>query len=117
MSPEKRTGRQRARDVLAATRRIADKTMDIDIDTFRSDQDRIDIVCYQMLIIGEAVDALPPELKQAHPELDWAGMKAMRNVMAHVYWGIDLDTVWRTSQKEVPELRAAIETFLSTSDD
>jgi len=70
------------------------------------------VVTYQVLIIGEAVDHLRDDLKELHPELDWAGMKAMRNVMAHHYWHIEIESLWRTATAEVPALRSVIEQYI-----
>ena len=99
-------------DVLRATRRIAEKTSPGSYEQFADDEDAFELVCYQILIIGEAVAFLPDDLKAMHPDLDWRGMKGMRNVMAHVYFGVDRQIVWQTATVEVPRLRAAIEEYL-----
>ncbi len=108
----RRDPRDRLEDVHAATRRIADKVSDREFKTFAADRDAIDVVCLQVLIIGEAVESLPDDLKQQHPEIDWRGIKAMRNLLVHVYWKIDPRIVWHTATIEVPALRRVIETYL-----
>jgi uncharacterized protein with HEPN domain len=111
-----RTAQQRARDVYHATCRIEQKIRHYNLSALRHDQDAIDVISYQILIIGEAVDHLPEALKESDPELDWAGMKAMRNVMAHHYWQIEVETLWRTATVEVPVLRQRLEWFLEEFD-
>ncbi len=49
---------------------------------------------FRLQTIGEAVNQLPDELKQQHPEIPWRDIVDFRNLLAHVYWKIDLNTVW-----------------------
>ncbi len=36
------------------------------------------------------------------PQIPWRKMKAMRNIAAHEYFGLDLATVWQTATADVP---------------
>jgi uncharacterized protein with HEPN domain len=51
---------------------------------------------------------LTAELRQGHPEVPWRQMVAMRNVLIHGYFDIDLDLVWSVAQNDLPELEAQI---------
>jgi uncharacterized protein with HEPN domain len=51
-------------------------------------------------------------LKAAHPNVEWKRISAFRNVLVHNYLGIDLETVWRVVQEQVPELKAEVEKML-----
>lgn len=63
---------------------------------FLNDQDEIDLTAYRLAIIGENCGKLAPELRARHSDIDWVGMYAMRNVIAHDYVGIDAKLVWDT---------------------
>lgn len=39
-----------------------------------------------------------------HPQVSWRSIKDMRNRVAHVYFDINLDVVWRTVTLWIPEL-------------
>lgn len=54
-----------------------------------------DAVIRNLEVIGEAVRSLPPELKRRHPEIPWRSITALRNVLIHEYFGVDLEIVWR----------------------
>ncbi len=56
-------------------------------------------------IIGEAASKVSPETKSNHPEIPWQDMALMRNRLIHAYFNIDLDVVWETIQKDLPELK------------
>ena len=36
----------------------------------------------------------------------------MRNVLVHIYFGIDLDIVWAVVEHDLPQLKSSIETIL-----
>lgn len=67
-------------------------------------------------IIGEATARLTPAFRQAHPDVPWQDMVAMRNRLIHAYFDIDLDIVWRTSTEELPTLIGKLESFLAETE-
>ena len=71
-----------------------------------------DAVIRNLEVIGEAVRNLSPEFKRQHPELPWRSIAALRNVLIHEYFGVDLEIVWRIVQRRLPALKRHIETFL-----
>lgn len=67
---------------------------------------------HHIQIIGEAVGKLSDDLKAKHPEVPWATIKAMRNVLVHFYFGVNLDKVWGVVENEVGVLKPKIEAIL-----
>ena len=63
-----------------------------------------DSLCYNFILIGEAAAAVSDDFKTAHPAVPWAVMKQMRNILVHEYMQTDMDIVWDTAVKDVPEL-------------
>jgi uncharacterized protein with HEPN domain len=47
--------------------------------------------CSTFYVIGEAVRNIPDEIRDKHPDVDWRQINALRNIIAHVYFGIDLN--------------------------
>lgn len=75
-----------------------------------------DAVVRNIEIIGEAVNhisRMAPEFIAQHPELPWADMRDMRNVVAHAYFVVNLQVVWRTVQEDLPKLKQQIDQLLS----
>jgi len=65
-------------------------------------------VLYHLQIIGEAAAQLGKAFHAAHPEVPWAQIVAMRNVLVHAYFGVDLNEVWRTVESDLPTLKQQI---------
>jgi uncharacterized protein with HEPN domain len=70
-------------------------------------------ILLQVQIIGEAGSKLSPALRTNHPQVPWKPITAMRNIIAHVYFGIDWDEVWQVVVKDLPALKPQIEAILA----
>ena len=64
-------------------------------------------------IIGEAAGKIPTVLRQAAPEISWQEMLAMRIRLAHIYFDVDPEYMWRTIQEDLPPLRQSLERLLN----
>jgi uncharacterized protein with HEPN domain len=45
---------------------------------------------------------------QQHPEIPWASMIGMRNVLSHMYFAIDTEVVWSVVENDLPPLKVTI---------
>jgi uncharacterized protein with HEPN domain len=78
------------------------------------DQDRLLVLglIKAVEIVGEAASKISREYQADHPKVPWAAIIAMRNILIHVYFGIDLDEVWSTVQDDLPPLIAELEALV-----
>lgn len=67
-----------------------------------------DAVLRNLQLLCESTQRLSPELKRAHPEIDWRAIAGMRNVLVHDYFEVDFGTVWRIVQRDLPALERAV---------
>jgi uncharacterized protein with HEPN domain len=112
MSPR---DRQRLADylghILQAIERIERYTEDLGEVAFLEDEMAQDAVIRNFEIIGEAshnIEARFPEFAQAHPELPLAFSYQMRNALAHGYFKVDLEIVWKTLRNDLSGLYAMV---------
>lgn len=63
--------------------------------------------------MSEASQRLSDVAKASHPEIEWVRIAAFRNVLVHNYLGIDLQTIWDVVQRDLPELKRAIQARLN----
>ncbi len=59
-------------------------------------------------IIGEAVTKLSPSLKSTYNEVPWHEISGMRNRLIQGYMEVNLEIVWDTVHKVLPEFLAQI---------
>lgn len=69
-------------------------------------------VVHHLEIIGEASRSISQEYKNKNPEIDWARISRMRNVLIHAYFGIDMDIVWGVVEYDLPVLKTQIDAIL-----
>ena len=67
-----------------------------------------DAVCRRLEIIGEAANKLDTEFTEKYPHIHWYKIVGMRNLLIHEYFNVDLDQVWNTVKKSIPELKQQI---------
>ena len=65
-------------------------------------------IVYNILAIGEAAYHLTKAFQKEHPDTQWDGIMKMRNILAHDYYKLKLQTVWEVVQNDLPLLREQI---------
>ena len=94
----------RVTDILEAVSVIRDYVEGMDFEAFQKDRKTVDAVVRNITVIGEAARSVPPKMADAHPEIPWKVMRDIRNVVVHVYFGIDAKVLWDTIQDDLPPL-------------
>ena len=64
---------------------------------------------HAILEIGEAASRTSEVGRSRAPNVPWAQIVGTRNVLIHVYWGVDFDRLWKTVTEELPPLLATLE--------
>ena len=64
--------------------------------------------------IAEAASRLPAEFRESHPEIPWADIEGMRNIVAHAYQHVNARTIWRAIAEGLPEVAEALRTTRGT---
>ena len=62
-------------------------------------------VIREMMIIGEAAKQVGEGFRKAHPDIPWKKMAGMRDKLIHDYLGVDIEAVWDTAVKDLPDLK------------
>lgn len=52
-----------------------------------------DAVLRNLGVIGEAVRALPPETRDAMPDVPWASIAGLRNIVVHEYFRVNPELI------------------------
>lgn len=67
-----------------------------------------DAVLRNLELIGEAATHIPEYIREAHREIPWRKIIAVRNRLIHAYLGIDDDIIWSIIRDDIPPLLAAL---------
>ena len=63
-------------------------------------------------VIGEASTHVSTETRALLPGIPWRDVRGMRNFLAHAYFNVDLDILWKAVTQDVPVLAAALQRVL-----
>jgi len=111
-----RGDRDRLLDILESIERIARHTQS-GRPHFEADELVQIWVIHHIEILGVAARGVSEALQQRHPEVPWRAIVGMRNVLSHRYFGIDVDAVWTTVERDLPQLKAMLEAILPELDE
>jgi uncharacterized protein with HEPN domain len=71
---------------------------------YQNDRD-FDAAMMNFIIIGEEVGKLSDELKAKNEQIDWQKIYSLRNIIAHHYFGINVDIVWQIISNDLRKLK------------
>ena len=98
--------------IMDAIERIGEYTSDMMYEEFSENHLVQDGVIRQIEIIGEAAKRLSEGTKDMDRSIPWKDVIGMRNKLIHDYFGVDIDAVWDTVEKDIPLLKAKMQPLL-----
>ena len=104
--------KERILHILDAIKNIEDFTKDLSYDEYLDDFKLRLAVVKLFEIIGEAVSAISAEIQEENPDMEWAVVKSVRNVLVHEYFGIDYKVIWNSIQENLPTLKKHLQGIL-----
>jgi uncharacterized protein with HEPN domain len=108
-----KSDRERLADISEAIERI-ERYRERGRQEFASDELLQTWVVHHLQIIGEAVGRLSDSLKANHPEIPWREIVAMRNILVHDYFAVDVEEVWNVVENDLPGLKVKIDPILGS---
>jgi uncharacterized protein with HEPN domain len=113
----RRLWKYRITDILESITKIQKYVADVEFDDFQRDEKTIDAVIRNFIIIGEAARNVPDEISAKYPNIPWRVMGDMRNFAVHEYWGVELRTIWKTIQDDLPPLVPGLNKIIDSEKD
>lgn len=97
--------------IVEAIERIHRYIEDMSETTFLNDEKTQDAVIRNFEIIGEAarnIERYHSAFAAAHSEVPWTLIYTLRNRVAHGYFKVDFELIWKTIHHDLPELHSLI---------
>jgi uncharacterized protein with HEPN domain len=82
------------------------------VEDLRRNELVFDACLINLVNIGEMVSRLSDEFTEAHSAIEWHKIKALRNIIAHDYFGIDYDEIWAVINIHLPSLKQFVDNLL-----
>lgn len=93
--------------MLQAIERIERYTATLNEGAFLASDEKQDAVIRNIEILGEAarnVERHYPDFAKRHADIPWTDIYLMRNRVAHGYFSVDIEIVWKTIRNDLPAL-------------
>jgi uncharacterized protein with HEPN domain len=108
-----RDEQERLRDIKEAIAAIRGHLRQAETAAAREDPLLHDALLFQFVVIGEAVKHLAVETRESTPEIPWADIAGLRDLIAHEYFRIDIHRVIEIAEHDLPPLDRAISSMLA----
>ena len=78
--------------------------------------DMLDAICIQLVAIGESVKNIDKitnqELLSNYPEVDWKGIKGIRDIISHHYFDIDAEEIFNIGENYLEPLMETVKKMI-----
>jgi len=96
------------KDILEAMERIEEFVGTTDFEGFAANDQLKSAVVWKLVTIGEAAKNVPAHVRKQHTHTPRSSMARMRDGLAHAYFIVDDEIVWKVVREELPRLKPAI---------
>jgi uncharacterized protein with HEPN domain len=86
---------------------------DVSFESFAADIVQIRAAERGLLIISEAAKALPIDMLESYPQIEWHAVRSIGNLLRHEYERVEPRTLWRTVTVSLPRLSVVIDKMLA----
>jgi len=101
-------------DIMDSIGKIEEFVSGISFEEFMKDEKTKRAVVHSLEIIGEAAKNVSSDIKQSYQEIPWSDMSRARDKVAHFYFGVDYEIVWKVIKAELPLIKPRIQNILET---
>ena len=78
--------------------------------------DRMDGICMILIAVGEEFKRIDRQTEGAllarYPDVEWRGVKAVRDVLSHGYFQVDAEQLFDICQNDIPLLIETVRTMI-----
>jgi len=76
---------------------------------FVADRKTVDAVVLTLHVIGEAARNVPSDIQAKYPDIEWVDVISMRHKIAHGYFLVDFNIIWRVVGDPLSRLKVGLQ--------
>jgi uncharacterized protein with HEPN domain len=99
-------------DIHTAAKQVLKFSGNLTKEQLDNNEEKKAAILYEIIVIGEATKRLSESFRLQYSEIPWKDIAGMRDILAHQYDRVNLETLWDAIQKDVPELLTLLEPLL-----
>ncbi len=92
-------------DIIQSIEKIEEYVSAKKKEDFLQDEKTKDAVKQRLQVIGEAVKQVSSSVRKQHPDIEWAKIAGLRDVLIHAYFGVNDERVWVIIQRDLLPLK------------
>ena len=104
------------KSIIKHCNKINEKMVVLTREDLDSNEDVLQIICFNILQIGELAKNFEPSFVEKYNKVPWRQIKGMRDKAAHGYGSIDKDRVWRTALNDINPLLSYCQEILKSNE-
>ncbi|MCX8505789.1 MAG: DUF86 domain-containing protein [Alphaproteobacteria bacterium] len=98
-------------EILHHSKKILKYSEGLNFGEIFADQILVDAILWNILVIGEAANQIPNDIRTELPDVPWRNIISMRNQVVHVYFGLNNNILWSVIKTHLPQLISQLEQF------
>lgn len=118
--PDMTLVREKLEQIEESLRRIRKRSANIlspdDFTATEDNLDKLDAIAMMLIAVGESFKKIDIETDgewlTKYPEIDWRGVIGLRNVLAHDYFDIDPEEIYKICKRDIPILLKTVQRML-----
>ncbi len=98
-------------EILHSIEQIKAYTKEIDEKRFLENEKEQDSVLMKLLVVGETINKIKqkdPKILEEYNHIPWTKIIGLRNIIAHDYFSVSAQEIWKIATKELNEITPII---------
>jgi uncharacterized protein with HEPN domain len=58
------------------------------------------------------VKKLPDDFRKDYPDVEWAKIAGLRDILIHEYFGVNMEIIWDVVSNKIPELKKSVKKMM-----
>lgn len=96
------------RHILESIEAIEEFSKDLSLEGLYKNRLKKSAIIREIEIIGEAAKNISNDFTKKYPEIPWKNIIGTRDIIAHKYFGVNIEVVWKIVTQDIPQLKKQV---------